>query len=140
MTRKFTPVVVDVSRPEDIAASFRALADQHVDVAIVGSGTLFAGDRPRMVQLAAELRLPTIYNEQGYVEAGGLLSYGFSRVATFTRLATFAKLILMGGRPADVPAEEISTFFLALNLTTAKSLKLSIPVTLAFRADEVIGT
>ena len=136
--RNFTPVIVDAAQPADLVPAFRHLVDQRVDIAVIGSGAVFSSNRARVVQIAADAGLPTVYNEQGYVEVGGLISYGFSRASTFTQLATFADLLLRGARPSDVPVEETATYFMALNLKTAKALALSIPPSLLFRADIVI--
>jgi putative ABC transport system substrate-binding protein len=134
---KFIPVIAEVAQPAEVAAGFRALAEKGVEVAIVGSG-FFSTDRMRTIEAAASVRLPTIYNEQGYVEAGGLISYGFSRAATFGRLASFAELLLKGTPVADIPVQETSAYFTAINLKTARSLGLPIPPTVQFRADQVI--
>jgi putative ABC transport system substrate-binding protein len=136
-TRGFEAVFIDVASGPEVAGAFRALADRRVDFVVVGSGMVF-GDRSIATRAAAAAGLPAIYNEQGYVDQGGLISYGFNRAATFARLASFAELILSGVPVADIPAEEVSTWTMAINLKTAKSLGLTIPPTVLFRADVVI--
>jgi putative ABC transport system substrate-binding protein len=128
-----------VAGASEIAPAVRSFADQRLDVVIVGTGGGgFASDRPRTVQLVGQLGLPAIYNQPAYVEAGGLISYGGSRRATSTRLAAFADLIFRGSKPSDIAVEQVSTFNMAINLKTAKSLGLTIPPSVLFRADLVI--
>jgi putative ABC transport system substrate-binding protein len=136
--RKFTPVLIDVAQPENIAGAFRLLADSRVEVVVVGAGGVFAADRPRTAAAAAAAGLPAIYNEQGYVEAGGLICYGFDRRANNERYARYANLILTGAKIADLPVEQTSNFLMAINLKTAKSLGLTIPPSILLRADLVI--
>jgi putative ABC transport system substrate-binding protein len=133
--RKLIPIIVDVS-PTNVLVGFQQLAADRVNAVVVGSG--FNGDRAWVAQCAAMVRLPTIYNEQGYVELGGLISYGFDRKATVTGLGSLVDRLLRGARPSDIPFQEPSQYVLAVNLRIAKSLGVTIPPTLLFRADEVI--
>jgi putative ABC transport system substrate-binding protein len=136
--RKFTTVIVEVSRGDEVIPAFRSLADQRVHAIVVGNGMVW-GDRSLAPRGAAEVGLPAVYNEQNYVVAGGgLISYGFSRNGTFARVASIADLLFRGAKPGDIPVEETSTFTMAINLKTAKSLGLTIPPTVLFRADLVI--
>jgi putative ABC transport system substrate-binding protein len=130
--------IADVTQPSQVGPAFASLAENRVNGVVLGSGNVFAGDRARTVGFAAQVRLPTVYNEQGYVEAGGLISYGFSRAREFARLASFADLILRGTRVAEIPVESSPNFEMAVNLKTAKSLGLTIPPPVLFRADIVI--
>jgi ABC-type uncharacterized transport system substrate-binding protein len=93
----------------------------------------------RLAQLVAQSKLPAIYYNRGFVEAGGLLSYG-PRLADFNwrRAAVFVDKILNGSRPADLPVEQPTTFELVINLKTAKALGLTIPPSVLARADEII--
>ena len=83
-------------------------------------------------------RLPTIFNTRDYVQAGGLMSYGPNYSDQFRRTAELVDKILHGTKPGDIPVEQPTKFDLAINLTTAKVLGLTIPPTLLARADEVI--
>jgi putative ABC transport system substrate-binding protein len=137
--RKFTPVMLDVSRLQDITPAFRALADMRIDVVVVGPSTVFAADRPLTVSGAAAVKLPAVYNQPAYVEAGGLISYsGTTRRASSARLASFANQILQGAKPSELPVEQPSDYNMAINLKTAKALGLTIPPTVLFRADIVL--
>ena len=93
---------------------------------------------PRVVELAATSRLPTLYPFSYFVTAGGLMSYGPSQTDTQRCLATYVDKILKGAKPGDLPVEQPIKFELVINLKTAKALGLTIPPTLLFQADEVI--
>ena len=97
----------------------------------------FAGRR-RIAEFAAQNRLPTIFQIREYVEAGGLMSYGLNFCAHYGRAAYYVDRVLKGTPPNDLPVELPTAFELIINLTTAKSLGLTLPPTLIARADEVI--
>ena len=82
--------------------------------------------------------MPAAYFTPLFVRAGGLLSYGVDIDAMFRRLAYFADRLLRGAKPADLPFEQPTKFVLALNLRTAKSLRLTIPPQVLVRADTVV--
>ena len=92
----------------------------------------------RVVDLAAERRLPAIYDWKFYVESGGLMSYGPSFQDIYRRTATYVDKLLKGATPADLPVEQAIKFELGLNLKTAKALGITFPPTLLIQADEVI--
>jgi putative tryptophan/tyrosine transport system substrate-binding protein len=94
--------------------------------------------RPSIVTLAAAARIPGMYQFSEYVEAGGLASYGPIVQSIFTRSAQYVDMIFKGADPADLPVEQPTSFELALNLKTAKSLGLSIPEAVILRADKVV--
>jgi putative ABC transport system substrate-binding protein len=83
-------------------------------------------------------RLPGIYEDKLYVEAGGLMSYGPSFIDLFRRAASYVDRIFKGAKPGDLPIEQPTKFELVINLKTAKALGLTIPQSLLLRADEVI--
>jgi putative ABC transport system substrate-binding protein len=91
-----------------------------------------------MKDLALKNRLPTIFAQREYAEAGGLLTYAADFSDLFRRAATFVDKILKGAKPADLPVEQPIKFELVINLKTAKALGLEVPPTLLARADEVI--
>src|SRR5262249_2103905 len=94
--------------------------------------------RVRVTTLALGARLPAIYDNGGFVEAGGLMSYGPSFSDMFRRSAAYVDKILRGAKPADLPVEPPTKVDLVMNLTTAKIIGLTVPSTLLALADEVI--
>ena len=94
--------------------------------------------RKRIVDLAVKNRLPTMFDKRGFVDAGGLMSYGPSIPDIMRRAATYVDKILKGAKPADLPVERPTKFNLVVNLKTAKQLGFTIPLSILYRADEVI--
>src|SRR5499433_4155699 len=92
----------------------------------------------RIIDLAARNRLPAMFNNQVYVEAGGLMSYGPDRADMDRQLALMVDKILKGRKPADIPVEQPKRFEFAINLKTAKQIGLTIPPNVLARADKVI--
>jgi putative ABC transport system substrate-binding protein len=127
--------VTDARGIEDAFADMAAVQAQAVMV-LVDAFTIF--HRQRIVDLALEQRLPSIFGFKEFVEAGGLVSYGASRGALFARAASYVDKILKGAKPGELPVEEPAIFELYINRKTATALGLTIPPTLLVRADEVI--
>jgi putative ABC transport system substrate-binding protein len=94
--------------------------------------------RLRIIDFAAATRLPAIYEDRVFADAGGLLSYGPSVQNNCRRAATYVDKILRGAKPAELPVEQPTKFELIINLKTAKALGLEVPPSLLARADEVI--
>ncbi len=130
-------ITLEVRRPEDIVPVFTTLKGR-AQALYVSGDPLILTNRVRINTLALVARLPALYNERAYVEAGGLMSYGFSWPDMFRRTAEFVDKILRGAKPAKIPVEQPTKFDLVINLTTAKALGIGVPPTLLARADEVI--
>ena len=130
-------VMLEIRRAEDIAAAFVALQDR-AQALYICADPLVSSNRTRINTLAQAARLPTMWGFRDYVEAGGLLSYGPNVSEMFRRTADLVDKILRGAKPADIPVEQPTKFDLVVNLTTAKALGLTIPVSFLLRADEVI--
>jgi putative ABC transport system substrate-binding protein len=105
---------------------------------IVLPSPIFSSQRGRLIELAAQYRLPAIYEFKEFVQDGGLMSYGPNMARMFRGAASYVDRILRGTRPGDLPIERPTTFELALNLRTAKALGLTIPPSVLGRADAVI--
>jgi putative tryptophan/tyrosine transport system substrate-binding protein len=99
---------------------------------------MFFSERRRLVDLAAKNRLPAVYPQREFVDAGGLMSYGPDLADLFRRTATYVDKILKGAKPEDLPIEQPTKFELVINLNTAKALGLTLPPSLLLRADQVI--
>jgi putative ABC transport system substrate-binding protein len=132
-------VVLHARTASDVDVAFMALERQRANALVVGSGALFTDRRDQLIALAARYALPAIYDSgRETVEAGGLISYGNSRLDPFRLAGAYSGRILKGDKPADLPVVRSTKFELVLNLKTAKTLGLTVPATLLARADEVI--
>src|SRR5262245_37195720 len=127
---------VEVRRPDELDRAFAVIAER-AEALIVDADVFFDPYRIRIVEFAAPHRLPAVYQERSYVDAGGLMSYGPSVSALGRLVATYVDKILKGAKPADLPVEQPMKFELVINLKTATALGLTLPPTLLFRADEV---
>ena len=126
-----------IRRAEDIAPAFEALRNQ-TDALYVVVDALVTANRTRIITFALTARLPMILNTRDHVQAGALISYGPSFPALFRRAAEYVDKILRGTKPGEIPVQQATKFELALNLTTAKALGLTIPESFLLRADELI--
>jgi ABC-type uncharacterized transport system substrate-binding protein len=130
--------VLEVHSPLEFDRAFRTMGDKGVEAAIILDEALFNDERTRLATIAAQRQMPAMYGHRGYVEAGGLLSYGPNFAALHRRAATFVEKILKGAKPGDLPVEQPTTFELVINLKTAQTLGLTIPPLLLFQADAVL--
>lgn len=125
-------------RENELVSAFTALAQNKVDVLLVGADPFFGSQRSRIVELAARYRIPTIYPQRNFVEAGGLLSYGASLEDSYRQVGVYVGRILKGQKPSELPVLQPIKFDLVINLKTAKALGLEIPPMLLALADEVV--
>jgi putative ABC transport system substrate-binding protein len=130
--------VLRVDQSRDFDAAFQPLIRERVDALLVTTDPIFESQRHRIVALAAEHAVPTIYPLREYAVAGGLLSYGASVSDMYRQAGLYVGRILKGEKAADLPVMQASKFELLINLKTAKTLGITIPPTLLARADEVI--
>ena len=130
--------VLNASTSREIEAAFATLLHERPDALFVGAEPYFYGRRVQLVVLAASHRLPAIYSQRDFVEAGGLMSYGTNIADAFRQIGVYAGRILKGTKPADLPVVQASKFELVINLPTARVLGLEVPPMLLARADEVI--
>ncbi len=128
-----------VERPDDFATAFAELQKNRPEALIVSSSALFFAHRSRLVEFAAQHRLPTIYHQSEFVVgSGGLMSYGADFRDLLRRSATYVDKILRGAKPGNLPVEQPTKFELVINMKTAKTLGLTIPPSLRARADQII--
>ena len=130
-------VTTEIQRAENIAPGLEALKGR-ADALYVCGDPLVVANRIRINILALGARLPAMYSSREYVEGGGLMSYGPNTADLFRRAAEYVDKILRGAKAGDIPVEQPTKFELAIHLTTAKVLGLTIPPALLARADEVI--
>ena len=130
--------LLEVRGSGDLEGAFRKIDKGRVTVLYVIEDPLTYGQRRQIADLAAKNRLPSISASREWVEAGGLMSYGFNYADSCRRAATFVDRILKGAKPADLPVEQPTKFELVINLKTAKALGLKVPPSLLASADELI--
>ena len=108
------------------------------DALLFLTSPFFHRDRNRLAELALQRRLPLMFANRQYTDAGGMISYGPSYPAMYRLAAEYVDKVLKGAAPADLPIQQPTKFELVINLETAKALGLRIPQTVLLRADEVI--
>ena len=129
---------VEVRGRNEFEGAFAAMVRERADGVVVAGDPVIFGPRSQVVLLAARSRLPAVYPQREFAEAGGLMSYGPNVVDQFRRAATYADKILKGAKPGDLPVEQATKFEFIINLKTAKALGLTIPQSVLIRADHVI--
>jgi len=127
-----------VREPNDFDQAFGAMNSDMPDAILMVADALTSLNRKRVFDFAAAHRLPAIYEFDGYVRDGGLMSYGPDLNESLARVAALIDRILKGAKPAELPFEQPTLFRFALNLKTAKALNLNVPPTLIALADDVI--
>jgi putative tryptophan/tyrosine transport system substrate-binding protein len=129
--------IVECRSDQDFEAAFSTFDERHAEALILG--TFPFRNLNKVVKLAEDHKLPTIYPGRGLVMNGGLMSYGTDPLSSFRQVgARYVGPILNGTEPADLPAQQPTKFELVINLKTAKALGLSVPPTLLVTADKVI--
>jgi ABC-type uncharacterized transport system substrate-binding protein len=131
-------VLVKVASEHDLDAAFSRIVATDASAVLFGGGPVFRSQLQQIVALAAHHAIPMVYELRDYVEAGGLISYAASFPGAYRQAGIYAGRILKGAKPADLPVVQPTTFELAINLKTAKTLGLTVPPALLARADEVI--
>jgi putative tryptophan/tyrosine transport system substrate-binding protein len=129
---------VEARGPADFDKAFSDMTRARGGALTVLGSAMFFSERRRLVDLAAKNRLPVVYLQREFVDAGGLMSYGPDLGDLFRRAATYVDKILKGAKPGDLPVEQPTKFELVINLKSAKALGLTIPPSLLLRADQVI--
>jgi putative ABC transport system substrate-binding protein len=131
--------VVDFKRPPfNYEAGFADAVRSNADALFVLGSGLWVPARHKITEFALKARLPTVFHQFDWVEAGGLMSYGFNFPSLWRRGAEMAAKIMRGAKPADIPMEQPTTYELAINLKTAKALGIKIPNSIMLRAEKVI--
>jgi putative ABC transport system substrate-binding protein len=131
--------VLEVKAPNpNIEEIFQTMVKERVGAFVIEATPRMSFHRKKILTLAQQNRLPAMYSEEEWVNAGGLMSYGANRNEPYRRIAVYVDKILKGTKPADLPVEQPTKFDLVINLKTAKQIDLTIPPNVLARADKVI--
>jgi putative ABC transport system substrate-binding protein len=123
---------------EELEAVLAELASQLPDALLVTVEPFTRRHLARILEFCSTHRIPSMFEESSYVDAGGLMSYGPDLLEIFRRAATYVDRILKGASPADLPVEQPTKFELVINMKTARTLGLTIPQSILARADRVL--
>ena len=130
--------ILNASNEREIDAAFATLVELRAGALYVPAEALLTGRRDQIIALAARHAIPAVYAFREFAAAGGLMSYGASLAAGYRQTGIYAGRILKGEKPAGIPVQQPTKFELVINLKTAKTLGLTVPLTLQVAADEVI--
>ena len=133
--------ILEVRGADDLEMAFAAVTRERADALMTLPNPLLSRDdrpRKRIVDFTLKRRMPSMYEGDEYVEAGGLMSYGTADEDNFRRAATYVDKILKGTKPADLPVQQPMKFEFVFNLKTAKQIGLTVPPNLLVRANRVI--
>jgi ABC-type uncharacterized transport system substrate-binding protein len=129
---------VEIRSREEIALNIAAIDRTDVQALAVIGASLFVANTKQVVAAIEKLRLPALYTNRGFVDAGGLVAYGPDLIQDFHRAAFYVDKILKGAKPGELPIEQPTRLHLTVNQKTAKAIGLTIPREILLRADEVI--
>jgi putative ABC transport system substrate-binding protein len=127
-----------VRDPQDLQSAFFAMTQEGVQALTVPPDGMFLAHQARIIDLAAEHRIPAMYGVRELAGAGGLMAYGVNLPEMYRHGAFLVDRILKGAKPGDLPVEQPTKFELIINLKTAKALGLGLPQSLLIRADQLI--
>jgi putative ABC transport system substrate-binding protein len=130
--------VVMAGTEGEVETAFTSFVQLQAGALLLVNDPFFPTQRDRLVALASRHAVPAMYESRGFVEAGGLASYGASQAGLFREVGAYVGRILAGAKPADLPVQQPTHFEFVVNLNTAKALGLKIPHAIFARADEVI--
>ena len=129
---------IEVKGPDDIEGVFQAATKKRAQALLPGGGGFLGAHYNRIVELAAKSRLPAMYTNTRFVEAGGLMAYGEDRAEMFRRAAEIVDKVLKGTKPADIPVERPKKFDFVINLKVAKQIGFTVPPEVLARASRII--
>ena len=130
--------ILNASTDDEIEAAFDILARDRPDALFIPADAFFVSRRVQLATLAARYRIPAAYPTRENVEAGGLMSYGPDLLEMWRQVGVYTGQVLSGAKPADLPVMQSTKFEFVLNLKTAKTLGVEVPMTIQMTADEAI--
>ncbi len=130
--------VLDASNETEIDSAFATLASLRADGLVIGSDVFFNTRAEQLGALAVRHAVPAIYHNREFVSAGGLMSYAGSIRDSYRHAGVYTGRILKGDKPADLPVQQSTKVELIINLKTARTLGITVPLPLLGRVDEVI--
>jgi putative ABC transport system substrate-binding protein len=130
--------VLEVRSRDDLINAFATAKKEGAQAVNVLASPILASLSREMIVLAAQHRLPAIYQWKEHVEVGGFVSYGPSLVQLWRQAGAITAKLLKGANPADMPVEQPTKFELVINIKTARALGLTLSPSILVRADEVI--
>jgi len=131
-------LIFELRDPNELPAVFAAMAKERIEALTVLPGPMITSQMPWIVELASRARLPAVFPEARFVEAGGMMSYGPNLAEMYRRAAGYVDKILKGVKPSNLPVEQPTKFESIINLKAAKALGVTIPQSVLLRADQVI--
>ena len=132
------PLVLDVRKKDDIVSAFERAVKQQAGAMMVSQDSVTSTHGKLLVELGAKHRVPVIFQSREFVAMGGLISYGVNYPDQYRRAAAYIDKIFKGAKPADLPAEYPTRYYLTVNLKAAEAMGLTIPPVLLIRADSVL--
>jgi len=131
-------LLLNASSPFEIEEAFANIIAKRAGAFLLGTDPFFISARDQIVTLANRHRIPAVYPFREDVVAGGLMSYGSSNRERFRQVGDHTGRILRGNQPAELPVQQVTKIEMAINLKTAQTLGLMVPLPLLGRADEEI--
>jgi putative tryptophan/tyrosine transport system substrate-binding protein len=131
-------IILNAATENEIQAAFASLVQERAGALLVGADTFFTSRPALFVALTARHAIPAIYPWRSHVDAGGLMSYGASLLDSYRQAGVYVGRVLKGEKPADLPVIQPTKFELVINLKTAKTLGLTVPLIMQMTADEII--
>jgi putative tryptophan/tyrosine transport system substrate-binding protein len=131
-------LIVKAETESDIEAAFMTIAQHRAGALVVGANPFFNSRSNQLIALATRYAVPSIYTNREFAIAGGLISYGPNDLDLFRQVGIYTGQILKGAKPAELPIVQTDRVQLVLNVKTAKTLGLTLPLSVLARADEII--
>ena len=131
-------IPVEARSAGDFESAFKRATHERANGLLVLRAPLMIDNVAQIASLAAKFRLPAIYDDVRYTNAGGLMSYGANLPDLYRRTATYVDKILKGAKPGNLPIEQPTKIEMVVNMKTAKALGIKIPGSILVRADKVI--